>query len=124
MQKETTQLYLEALLIMPVQRVPRYILLLQDMLKYTSESHDDHESLKQALAFIKVKMAEINKSIDNTELEHCKKLIHIEQTLDGDFETFVQPGRRYIREGNLYHKEIFNSFALGNDFSRFLKQMS
>lgn len=39
----------EGLLIMPVQRIPRYSLLLQDLLKNTPEDHPDHQNLKMQL---------------------------------------------------------------------------
>jgi hypothetical protein len=43
---------LDNLLIMPVQRIPRYNLLLRDLLKHTGESHPDFENLKQAIEVI------------------------------------------------------------------------
>eukprot|EP01105_Mastigella_eilhardi_P008956 TRINITY_DN2143_c0_g2_i3.p1 TRINITY_DN2143_c0_g2~~TRINITY_DN2143_c0_g2_i3.p1 ORF type:complete len:2045 (-),score=549.72 TRINITY_DN2143_c0_g2_i3:56-6190(-) len=42
-------LNLEGLLIAPVQRIPRYVLLLTDMLRSTPSAHPDHELLKDAL---------------------------------------------------------------------------
>ncbi|RYG64547.1 hypothetical protein EON64_13770, partial [archaeon] len=40
---------LESLLILPVQRIPRYRLLLEQLLKYTPESHSDYNIVKNAL---------------------------------------------------------------------------
>eukprot|EP01105_Mastigella_eilhardi_P002309 TRINITY_DN1282_c1_g1_i14.p1 TRINITY_DN1282_c1_g1~~TRINITY_DN1282_c1_g1_i14.p1 ORF type:complete len:480 (-),score=135.88 TRINITY_DN1282_c1_g1_i14:2355-3794(-) len=42
-------LNLQGLLITPVQRLPRYVLLLRDLLKNTPASHPDEEPLRQAL---------------------------------------------------------------------------
>ena len=39
---EAKGLFLISYLIMPVQRVPRYIMLLEDLLKHTPEDHSDH----------------------------------------------------------------------------------
>ena len=40
---------LESLLIQPIQRLPRYILLLQELCKHTWKQHPDWETLFQAL---------------------------------------------------------------------------
>ena len=40
---------LPSYLIMPIQRIPRYILLLQDLLKHTEADHQDHEALLEAV---------------------------------------------------------------------------
>lgn len=40
-------------LVLPIQRIPRYILLLQEMLKYTPKLHPDHSILEQALQKMK-----------------------------------------------------------------------
>lgn len=42
-------LHLGALLILPIQRIPRYVLLLQDLLRHTESGHPDHADLVQAL---------------------------------------------------------------------------
>jgi hypothetical protein len=42
-------LTLDALLVMPVQRMPRYKLLLADLVKHTPESHPDHKGLTEAV---------------------------------------------------------------------------
>jgi hypothetical protein len=56
------------------------------MLKYTRETHPDHAPLKYAVEFIKKGLVEINQSTSNEELEHCKKMINVEKTIDGEFE--------------------------------------
>lgn len=38
-------LSVESFLILPVQRIPRYVLLLQDLLKYTNATHQDFNNL-------------------------------------------------------------------------------
>lgn len=45
----TGKLALDDLLIKPVQRIPRYLLFIKDLLKHTSTSHPDHAPLQQAL---------------------------------------------------------------------------
>ena len=60
-------LELTALLIMPIQRIPRYRLLLQELLKYTPETHPDYANINKAVAEI-MKVAEhVNEGIRHTE---------------------------------------------------------
>jgi hypothetical protein len=47
---ETANMELTSYLIMPIQRIPRYVLLLTDLFKNTPEGHKDFEDLKKALA--------------------------------------------------------------------------
>lgn len=47
------KVHLDNLLITPIQRIPRYVLLLQDLLKYTRKHNADFEQLKTALKLIK-----------------------------------------------------------------------
>jgi hypothetical protein len=47
---ELVDIRVEACLIMPIQRIPRYKLLLEDMVRHTPQEHPDHNLLKQALA--------------------------------------------------------------------------
>ncbi|KAJ3315357.1 hypothetical protein HDV04_003750 [Boothiomyces sp. JEL0838] len=42
-------LVLQAFLVLPVQRIPRYKLLLEDLFKHTPEDHPDHENIKKAI---------------------------------------------------------------------------
>jgi hypothetical protein len=71
---------------MPVQRVPRYVLLLQDMHKYTRTNHPDRKNIEEALTFIKTTLTEINRSVSNDDLFNGKKMIEIEKSIDGEFE--------------------------------------
>jgi len=49
---EARGLSFNAFLLTPVQRIPRYKLLLEDLIKRTSQDHPDHPNLKTALALI------------------------------------------------------------------------
>lgn len=44
---------IESLLISPVQRIPRYRLLLEELLKYTPEGHSEHREVMSSLGKIK-----------------------------------------------------------------------
>jgi len=92
-------LNIEGLLVTPVQRVPRYVLLLQDLLKNTPEYHEDHEQIGAALKLIKEVADYIN--------EH-KRISDILRTLTSTknrltplpFELAI-PNRELLREGAL-----------------------
>jgi hypothetical protein len=47
---------MDAFLILPVQRIPRYALLLADLYKHTWEQHADHENLQKSLNQIQVQV--------------------------------------------------------------------
>jgi hypothetical protein len=54
---------LQSLLIKPVQRIPRYRMLLESLLKYTPEKSSDYSRLKKALDSILVTASHVNQSI-------------------------------------------------------------
>jgi type II secretory pathway component PulM len=98
-------LSIESFLILPVQRIPRYVLLLQDLLKYTSPSHVDFNNLSNALAFIKDLADFINSN--KSDADNINKILSIQEALldlPDDF-SLVVPRRRYIDEGGLLYKK-------------------
>jgi len=56
------KLDLESLLIMPIQRVPRYLLLLRELKKSTEEGHRDHVLLDEAMESVAAVATLINKT--------------------------------------------------------------
>ena len=92
---------LQSLLIMPVQRVPRYRLLIQELLKHTPLAHADVAPLKRALNVISNVAASINASARTKEEK---------MRIYDRFQCFVQlppsfqcykEGRRIVREATL-----------------------
>ncbi|XP_050544977.1 rho guanine nucleotide exchange factor 17-like [Daktulosphaira vitifoliae] len=70
------KLALDSLLIMPVQRIPRYELLIQTLLKHTESTHPDHESLIESQKQVHEMAVKINcTEKDNMELEQIESLI-------------------------------------------------
>lgn len=90
---------LNALLITPIQRVPRYKLLLEDVIKNTPECHPDKASLKEALEQIDAVAWHINEQI--REHENSMKMVDIQKSLVGGFPKIVAPGRKLLKQGNL-----------------------
>ncbi|KAL5463429.1 hypothetical protein EMCRGX_G032324 [Ephydatia muelleri] len=61
-------LSLAAFLLTPVQRLPRYELLLKEILKYTPKSHADLGPLETALGQLKMQMLLVNNSIRSCQM--------------------------------------------------------
>ncbi|XP_068248023.1 uncharacterized protein [Palaemon carinicauda] len=62
---------LGAFLLTPVQRVPRYILLLKQLLKYTEPQHPDYQHIHACLERLRDFLARLNDS-----MEHSFQLVH------------------------------------------------
>lgn len=83
------KLQLEHLLIMPVQRIPRYILLLTELLKYTPQDHVDQANLNKALSL----MQEVANHINNS----MKRIDSYDKA--ANYPELVLPHRHLIWEG-------------------------
>jgi hypothetical protein len=77
--RDGLDLGLEDLLIMPVQRLPRYVMLLEALLKYTPAVHPDREALTSAVT----KIQEISQQINDTnfEVEQRRRVFEIHQAV-------------------------------------------
>jgi hypothetical protein len=79
-QKHATELgtqSLESLLILPVQRVPRYLMLLKELLKYTPAGHPDFLLLEEAVETVSAVATHINESI--RAQENLVKMYELQQ---------------------------------------------
>ncbi|XP_045598639.1 uncharacterized protein [Procambarus clarkii] len=69
---------LGAFLLTPVQRVPRYILLMKQLLKYTDPQHPDYQHLHSCLDRLRDFLARLNDS-----MEHSFQLVHAQLSPHG-----------------------------------------
>ena len=103
---------------MPVQRIPRYELLLREMIRYTKKDHPvralacsasgsvragsqslaEQEHAKLAEAFEKIQSIASRVNEDQRQVENMSKLLEIQNRISGDFGTLMQPHRRLVRE--------------------------
>ena len=111
---------------MPAQRIPRYRLLLTDLLRNTPTEHPDFSNLEKALAMIESIATFVNEEIRRHEefltmMDIQNRLVGFRMDSDGDNKDdgngsgsakpsakLVVPGRRFIRKGMLTkigHKE-------------------
>ncbi|XP_064158672.1 rho guanine nucleotide exchange factor 17-like [Anguilla rostrata] len=87
------------LMIKPVQRIPRYELLVKDLLKHTPEDHPDHLFLLDAQKNIKRLAERINKgrrSAEEVERE-TRVMQEIEAHIEG-VEHILNPPRKFLRQ--------------------------
>jgi len=112
-QQQTTCLNLESFLIMPVQRIPRYLLLMRDMLKYTHKRHTDYGYLTKALTVMGKVLQEHNKGIDSDASDHAHKLLAIGNSIanvediarDTNGVGLIKKGRHFLFEGEAAVKQ-------------------
>lgn len=93
-------------LIMPVQRIPRYEMLLKELVKCTPADHGDYAALEQALANVKAAAQGINEA--KRRAESNSKMISIGQSLKvppGVNLQLFQPHRLFVAEGTLQVQE-------------------
>lgn len=98
---EVKGLALYSYLIMPIQRPPRYELLLADLLKNTASEHPDHTNIKSAQQLI----CDINAQVDEKKRvnDEKKRVVEIDKSVGGQpsGETLVAAHRNFIFEGDL-----------------------
>jgi FYVE/RhoGEF/PH domain-containing protein 5/6 len=114
-----------AYLIMPIQRIPRYRLLLEELLKNTTPEHPDFESLSKALDSIKHVAIQIDAAI--VEHKNRDKLLEIQSSFVGEKVQIIEAGRVFIKEGELgkvCRKDVQKrNIWLFNDLFLYAKQL-
>ncbi|KAI9594514.1 Dbl homology domain-containing protein [Syncephalis fuscata] len=85
---------------MPVQRIPRYRLLLQELYDHTPHSHPDYPCLKAALDEVSKRADEINER--KRDYEQCTKVLELQKLIKGSEKIpLLQPHRRFVRDFSL-----------------------
>ncbi|KAJ2743991.1 hypothetical protein GGI20_003318 [Coemansia sp. BCRC 34301] len=123
------RLRLESFLLSPVQRVMRYPLLLEALLKYTPEDHPDHEDVALALSIAGSVATEVDRKSE--ELVNRQRLAELQSTFDWahllggvqlKLDTFTKlvGQRKFVRKGPLrkassgkhLYAILFNDFMM------------
>mmetsp|Transcript_4675 Transcript_4675/g.10994 ORF Transcript_4675/g.10994 Transcript_4675/m.10994 type:complete len:1065 (-) Transcript_4675:124-3318(-) len=92
---------LESYLIMPIQRIPRYKMLLEEVIKNTEPDHSDLSDLQNATEAIKKVAKHINEEV--TRHKNREKILELENLFVGNV-SLVDPSRVFIRHGGLVKK--------------------
>ncbi|PRP77405.1 hypothetical protein PROFUN_14365 [Planoprotostelium fungivorum] len=89
---------LDSVLIAPIQRIPRYGLLLKDLLNHTPESHPDHRPLQTAIMSISAVAEQVNSAKKGEDMG--MRLAAIDASLQGKPAdlVIVMPQRVLVRE--------------------------
>ncbi|CAI8002154.1 Protein ECT2 [Geodia barretti] len=96
---ECSRQKLSELLITPVQRIPRIILLLQDLLKHTDPHHNDHSTLQQAVDSLKNVMTHINE--DKRKTESQMQMFEVLRDIEDCPATVLSSHRQFLRRLDL-----------------------
>ena len=114
-QDKTNQgnLDLMSLMIMPVQRIPRYELLLREYIKYTPKQHKDLIALNQSLEKIKSIAVQINEH--KRHVENMSDLLMYQNNILGlpTTITLFEPTRRLLKTGTLISQSSSGSETIG-----------
>jgi len=99
---------LDAFLIMPIQRMPRYNMLLERIVKTTWDKHSEYNSLCNALREMQKLTSGINER--KRESENKARIMEIQSSLKCDTRLeLVIPSRRLIKEGCLTQTAVLGS---------------
>ncbi|TKY90972.1 hypothetical protein EX895_000971 [Sporisorium graminicola] len=101
-----TQLNVESYLLLPVQRIPRYRLLLEDLVKSTDTTRlADGDALAMALEHVTQIASKVNES--KRQSEQDRRLLAWQYRIRGHIEgPLVQPHRRLLKDGSLQLKRV------------------
>uniref|UniRef100_A0A7S4M3F6 DH domain-containing protein n=1 Tax=Vannella robusta TaxID=1487602 RepID=A0A7S4M3F6_9EUKA len=99
---------LKDFLIMPVQRVPRYRMLLTEILKNTWDSHEDYSLVKEALENVSITAQAIEDAQE--KFDNMNKIIAIQADLKQNKKeerlALLQPDRKFVRSDVLMIREV------------------
>eukprot|EP01130_Rhizamoeba_saxonica_P014310 TRINITY_DN6245_c0_g1_i1.p1 TRINITY_DN6245_c0_g1~~TRINITY_DN6245_c0_g1_i1.p1 ORF type:complete len:628 (-),score=130.52 TRINITY_DN6245_c0_g1_i1:87-1970(-) len=100
---ENKGLSLDMYLIMPVQRIPRYIMLLDTLLKYTDDDHPDYKNICNATVLLK----DVSKFVDTSvqDLEDRFKVMDMNKRFIMG-KNLVAPHRVFVKEGILVKRSL------------------
>uniref|UniRef100_A0A5F8G811 FYVE, RhoGEF and PH domain containing 4 n=1 Tax=Monodelphis domestica TaxID=13616 RepID=A0A5F8G811_MONDO len=107
-QKICGNLTLQHHMLEPVQRIPRYELLVKDYLRTLPPDSPDWKDAKKSLEIISTAASHSNSAI--RKMENLKKLLEVYEML-GEEEDIVNPSNELIREGQILKLAARNTSA-------------
>jgi hypothetical protein len=106
---------LESLLITPVQRLPRYVLLLRDLLKHTPDSHPDFAKLTEVVNKVDSVASSVNRGMRSTDAQKQFYELQQQKKFKG-LNELVAPHREFIAysksDGKTHELQIVISDSL------------
>ncbi|KAJ3306219.1 hypothetical protein HDV03_000139 [Kappamyces sp. JEL0829] len=92
-------LNLQTFLLTPVQRIPRYELLLKELIKHTPTDHPDYENLLNGLEMIAGVAMFNNETMRDHQM--MLEILTIQKSLVGLRIDLIVPGRRLVKRGSV-----------------------
>ena len=86
---------MESYLITPIQRLPRYEMLLMQCQKYTNKNYADYQLIEKALELVKVVNRKNNQSMSNFVESQRKQDLH---RIFGSYIDIMRPSRNFVDE--------------------------
>eukprot|EP01091_Cochliopodium_minus_P014051 TRINITY_DN4697_c0_g1_i1.p1 TRINITY_DN4697_c0_g1~~TRINITY_DN4697_c0_g1_i1.p1 ORF type:complete len:1230 (+),score=403.24 TRINITY_DN4697_c0_g1_i1:31-3720(+) len=99
----SVRLTLDDYLIMPMQRIPRYVLLLQQLQKHTEKTDPSYPGISKSIDIFKEVADTLNSSVSENEKNNKMRSIYL-QIADYPKDilgNLIQPFRKFVREGEL-----------------------
>jgi hypothetical protein len=106
-----SKLSLDSFLILPVQRIPRYVLLLKELLRVTPSTHPDHEDLGHAHDAARELADYINRN--KSDADTLNQIYAIKEQIEG-YDDLIATGRRFIRQGSAKRKAQVELFLFSD----------
>ncbi|KAI7822010.1 hypothetical protein BC939DRAFT_195735 [Gamsiella multidivaricata] len=97
---ECKSLDFQAYLMLPVQRIPRYRMLLESLLRHTPDDHPDHRKLQTAFESMEQTANFVNETIRQHEM--FVEMVNLQSRITGMSEPLVIPGRVLLKRGNVW----------------------
>ena len=120
---ELENLNLESLLVKPVQRLPKYVLLFRDLLKHTDQDHKDYKNIEKVLEFFKSINEENNKKMDLYVRQF--RMLELQKNFPNPNIEILCPNREYLGEETMGLIMENSSLALPlNHFAKALQPVS
>ncbi|KAF9913250.1 hypothetical protein EC991_000012 [Linnemannia zychae] len=97
---ECKNLDFQSYLMLPVQRIPRYRMLLESLLRHTPEDHPDHRKLQTAFESMEQTANFVNETIRQHEM--FGEMVELQSKITGMNEPLIIPGRMMLKRGNVW----------------------
>ncbi|KAF0972814.1 hypothetical protein FDP41_009063 [Naegleria fowleri] len=102
--KQTKGHQLGGFLILPVQRIPRYKMLIQEILHLTSQDHVEYEILKKCSIEIESIASYVND--EKKKVEQNQVVFEVQNLVQKHYNSFIQPNRKFVRRGTMRVRAI------------------
>ncbi|KAL9647384.1 hypothetical protein ABK040_011748 [Willaertia magna] len=112
-QKKTKGNQIGSYLILPIQRIPRYRMLLTEILNNTSSNHVEYECLKKCVKEIETVANYVND--EKRKVEQNQIVFEVQSLIHKQYPSFVQPNRKFIRRGTMNVQYIIYQTQFEND---------